>query len=239
MSGTKLVIGGTSGIGLETARRLIASGESVVVASRNSQRVEAVSRELNCRGCIVDARSFEAVEKLVAQLQDLDGIACMAGSILLKPSNLTSEKDLQTVLEDNLFTSFATVRAASKSSKGPCSVVLMSSVAASLGLPNHEAIAAAKAAVEGLARSAAASGAKRKLRVNVLAPGLVETPMSERLTRPSARKFSEDMIPLGRIGQPAEVAHLAAWLLQDVSSWVTGQIFNLDGGLSSLFSQSH
>ena len=235
MAGTKLIIGGTSGIGLETARQLIEAGETVVVASRDESRVERASQSLGCEGRVLDARSFEAVQALVTELGDVDGLACLAGSILLKPAHLTSSKELQDVLENNLFTAFASVRAVAKMVPGPSSLVLMSTVAAATGLPNHEAIAAAKGAVEALARSAAATYAGRSLRVNVVAPGLVETPMSERLTsRPNVRKISESMIPLGRIGQPQEVAHIVAWLLRDLSGWVTGQVFRLDGGLSAL-----
>jgi NAD(P)-dependent dehydrogenase (short-subunit alcohol dehydrogenase family) len=115
------------------------------------------------------------------------------------------------------------------------SVVLMSTAAAHVGLPNHEAIAAAKAGVEGLARSAAATYASRGLRFNVVAPGLVETPLSERITSSEAgRKASLAMHPLGRLGEPGEVAGVVSWLLGAESSWVTGQVFVVDGGLSAV-----
>ena len=104
-----------------------------------------------------------------------------------------------------------------------------------MGLANHEAIAAAKAAVTGLALAAAATYLARGLRVNVVAPGLVETPMTERITGSKvSRRASEDLHPMGRLGSPQDVAPMISWLLDPGQSWVTGQAFGVDGGLSTL-----
>jgi len=115
-------------------------------------------------------------------------------------------------------------------------VLLISSAAARAGLPNHEAIAAAKGGVSALTRSAAATYAPWGVRVNALAPGLVETPMSERITgSEKGRERSLAMHPLERLGRPADVAAAAAWLLDpDEASWVTGQTVSVDGGLAHL-----
>jgi NAD(P)-dependent dehydrogenase (short-subunit alcohol dehydrogenase family) len=108
-------------------------------------------------------------------------------------------------------------------------------VAARVGLANHEAIAAAKAGVVGLALSAAATYVGRDLRVNAVAPGLVQTPMTESVTRSeTARQASVDLHPLGRLGEPADVATVIEWLLDPANTWVTGQVFGVDGGLSTL-----
>jgi NAD(P)-dependent dehydrogenase (short-subunit alcohol dehydrogenase family) len=118
-------------------------------------------------------------------------------------------------------------------------VVLFSTAAAAVGLPNHEAIAAAKAGVEGLVRSAAATYASQGLRFNAIAPGLVRTPLSARITSSeTALKASVAMHPLGRIGEPDEVASLAAWLLGPDATWATGQVYTLDGGLAALRARS-
>ena len=114
------------------------------------------------------------------------------------------------------------------------SVVLVSTVAAGTGLPNHEAIAAAKSGIEGLARSAAATYAGRGLRFNVVAPGLVDTPLASRITSSERTlEHSRKMHPLGRIGVPGDVAEAINFLLGQQSDWITGQVLGIDGGLGA------
>jgi len=108
----------------------------------------------------------------------------------------------------------------------------MGSAAGRIGLPNHEAIAAAKAGVEGLVRSAAATYAPR-MTVNAVAPGLVDTPLAARITaNPAARAASEKKHALGRLGHPEEIAGAIAWLLGPDAGWMTGETLAIDGGLS-------
>ena len=135
----------------------------------------------------------------------------------------------------NLGSAFATVRAAAETMPEGGSVVLLSSAAARVGLPGHEAIAAAKAGIEGLTRSAAATYGSRGLRFNAVAPGLVRTNLTRRIWENSmASAASVAMHALGRLGEPEDVASLIAWLLDRANNWVTGQIFGVDGGLSSV-----
>ncbi|MGE5293794.1 MAG: SDR family oxidoreductase [Solirubrobacterales bacterium] len=136
----------------------------------------------------------------------------------------------------NLTAAFATVHAGAKTMMNTGgSIVLVSSVAARVGLPNHEAIAAAKAGIIGLTLAAAASYAERGIRVNCVAPGMVRTPLTARLTANEASlKTSAAMHPLGRIGEPSDVAAAIAWLLDPQQSWVTGQVFGIDGGLATV-----
>ena len=111
----------------------------------------------------------------------------------------------------------------------------MSSCAGQVGIPNHEIIGAVKAAVSGLTRSAAATYAPNGLRVNAVAPGLVDTPLAERLTKnDAALEASRSMHPLGRIGEPSEIAPVIDWLLGPESGWVTGQVVGVDGGISTV-----
>jgi NAD(P)-dependent dehydrogenase (short-subunit alcohol dehydrogenase family) len=229
-----LVIGGSSGIGKEIARQLLGEGKSVLITGRNEEKLGLAAEELGCPFQVCDARDIEAVDKLFKAQSDVEGAVNCAGSILLKPAHLSSESDYQETLDSNLKTAFAVVRAAGKSMKDG-SIVLFSSAAARHGLPNHELVAAAKGAVESLVRSAAATYAAKRLRFNAIAPGLVETPMAERLTsRPAAREASVAQHPLGRLGSPQEVASLACWLLGSHGSWVTGQVFGVDGGLATV-----
>jgi short-subunit dehydrogenase len=118
------------------------------------------------------------------------------------------------------------------------SIVLVSSAAARIGLANHEAIAAAKAGVIGLTLSAAASYASKGIRINCVAPGLVRTPMTERLTSNEATlKASTAMHALGRIGEASDVAAAIEWFIRPEQNWVTGQVLGIDGGLGSLRSR--
>ena len=118
---------------------------------------------------------------------------------------------------------------------GGGSVVLCSSVAAQRGLINHEAIAAAKAGVEGLALAAAASYARYGVRVNCVAPGLTRTNLTRALTQnENVARTSAALHPLGRIGEPAEVASAICWLLDQEQCWVTGQVIGVDGGLGRI-----
>lgn len=229
-----LVIGGGSGIGQEIARQMVASGEDVLIVGREAAKLQSCAEELGCQWQVCDAREFEAVEALFKAHPNLKGAANCAGSILLKPAHLCSEVDYQDTLDTNLKSAFALVRAAGRHLKQG-SVVLFSSAAARHGMPNHELIAAAKGAIEGLARSAAATYANKGLRFNAIAPGLVETPLAERLTsRPAAREASIAQHPLGRLGAASEVASLACWLLGPQGSWVTGQVYGVDGGLATV-----
>ena len=184
----------------------------------------------------LDLTNFAAVEAAVTALGRLDGLVNCAGSLLLKPAHLTTQAEYDATIAASLTTAFAAVRAAARAMMGSGgSIVLVSSAAARTGLANHEAIAAAKAGVIGLTQSAAASYAARGIRVNCVAPGLVETPLAARITGNEASlQASKAMHALGRIGQPGDVASAIAWLLDPANSWITGQVLGVDGGLGTI-----
>jgi NAD(P)-dependent dehydrogenase (short-subunit alcohol dehydrogenase family) len=234
------VIGAAGGIGTALCRALVARGDGVVLAGRTRETLDALGASLSAPVHVLDATVPAEVEACVKAAAEehgrVDGIVNLAGSILLKPAHITSDEEWAETLAQNLTSAFGAVRAAAKTMrKNGGSVVLMSTAAARVGLTNHEAIAAAKAGVEGLARSAAATYAPRGIRVNVVAPGLVVTPMSERIVANEAsRKASEGMHPLGRLGEPEDVASAIAWLLDPAQSWVTGQVLGVDGGLGAV-----
>jgi NAD(P)-dependent dehydrogenase (short-subunit alcohol dehydrogenase family) len=149
---------------------------------------------------------------------------------------MTTPAEFEATIAQNLSAAFHVTRAAAKSMRTQGgSVVLMSSCAASIGLPNHEAIAAAKAGIEGLMRAAAASYAPTGLRFNAVAPGLVDTPLAARITQSeSALKASVAMHPVGRIGQPIDIARAIRFLLDPAQTFITGQVLGVDGGLSTI-----
>jgi len=235
-----VILGATGGIGSALCRRLRRAGARVTVAARDRSKVEALAGEIGAHAEVVDARDAADVERClaaaIARDGRVDGIANCVGSVLLKPAHLTSPEEWAETIATNLGSGFATVRAAGKlMARGGGSVVLLSTAAARHGLANHEAIAAAKAGLVGLALSAAATYGPRGLRVNCVAPGLVRTPLTERITSNEASlKASVAMHALGRIGEPEEVASAIAWLLDPEQSWVTGQVLGVDGGLGSV-----
>ena len=236
-----VILGGSGGIGSAVARNLVGSGAKVALAARGAERLESLAAELgNATTGVVDATDMGAVENFVRSTADanegVDGIVNCVGSILLKAAHQTKDEEWRHTIAANLDTAFATVRAGAKvMARSGGSIVLMSSSAAQVGLPSHEAIAAAKAGVIGLTRSAAATYAGKGIRVNAVAPGLVDTPMSAAITgNEMILKASTAMHPLGRIGKPEEVATVITWLLSDAASWVTGQVIGIDGGLASV-----
>jgi 3-oxoacyl-[acyl-carrier protein] reductase len=241
-AGAFVILGAAGGIGSAIARALAADNARLVLAGRRAEPLHALASELGAashavEAHVVEASDFAAVEALVKQAAAthgrVAGLVNAVGSILLKPAHLTSEAELAETLRLNVHTAFAAVRAAGRVMTDGGSVLLFASSASEVGLPNHEAIAAAKGAVGGLVRSAAATYVSRKLRVNAIAPGLTETPMAARITgNPKSLEVSIAMHPIGRIGTPADIAPAARWLLDPASDWVTGQVITLDGGMS-------
>lgn len=236
---TYIVFGASGAIGSETARRLAREDYRVVLVGRSAPKLAKLSDELKAQTFEIDVAEPESVEDVARKVFEehgrIDGMTNCAGSLLLKPAHLTSEEDWNSTMRANLDTAFSVVRAAGKVMTDGGSVVLVSSAAARLGLANHEAIAAAKAGVLGLMLSASATYGSRGLRFNAVAPGLVRTPMTERITRSeTARKASEAMHAVGRLGEPGDVASMISWLLDPHQSWVTGQVFGVDGGLATV-----
>jgi NAD(P)-dependent dehydrogenase (short-subunit alcohol dehydrogenase family) len=218
---------------------LNAAGHHVVIGGRNAGRLRQLADQ-GFETYEVDALHPESIEACIRQVRDhhgaVSGVANCIGSILLKPTHATSDDELTSVLQTNLYSSFAAIRGAARAMRSTGgSVVLVSTAAARIGIPNHGAIAAAKAGVEGLARSAAATYASAGMRVNVVAPGLVKSQMSRSIWgNETAAAASADMHALGRLGEPRDVASMIAWLLAPENNWITGQVIGIDGGLGAL-----
>jgi NAD(P)-dependent dehydrogenase (short-subunit alcohol dehydrogenase family) len=240
VTGNFLILGAGGGIGSEVARQLTAGGAKVFLAGRREEPLAKLSEELQAPFLVVDGTDFNQVEQLVKQaaetLGSLHGAANLIGSVLLKPAHLTSPQEFMSVVMTNLASAFALIRsAAMRMDPEGGNLVLMSSAAAHIGLANHEAIASAKGGIEGLVRSAAATYAFRNVRVNAIAPGLVKTPMTERIwNQPKAAEMSKSLHPLGRFGETADIARGVCFLLSPQQSWMTGQILRIDGGLGDL-----
>lgn len=222
-----LVIAASSGIGQATIKMLLAAGHSVFTTARDNSKINP--------DAILDARDFDAVDNVFAQAGELDGVVNCSGSLWLKPAHFTNKAQYSDVIDASLTTAFATVHAAGKYMTKGGSVVLIASAAALTGFANHEAIAAAKAGVIGLTLSAAATYAPVNLRFNAVAPGLTQTTLTASITaNAAARKFSEAMHALGRLGTPEDIARTIVFLLDPANAWITGQVIGVDGGLANI-----
>jgi NAD(P)-dependent dehydrogenase (short-subunit alcohol dehydrogenase family) len=235
-----VILGAGGGIGSATARLLAGKGARLVVAGRSPERLEAVAAETGGTPVALDATDTSAVaaavDRAVAEFGRVDGIANCVGSLLLKPAHITTDAEWDETIATNLRSAFAAVRAGARAMRAEGgSVVLLSSAAAQIGLANHEAIAAAKGGIIGLTLAAAASYAPSGIRINAVAPGLVRTPLTERLTASEkADQASLAMHALGRLGEPEDVAAAIVFLLDPANSWITGQVIGVDGGLGSV-----
>ena len=241
-----LVLGATGAIGGETVRLLRRRGDHVLCAGRDAGRLEAIGVEVDAPVRVVEATDAAAVDAAVQDAVDrfgrLDGVVNAVGSLLLKPAHHTRDDEWQQTLSTHATSSFYALRAAVRvmqTQEGGGSVVLVSSAAARVGLANHEAIAAAKGAIEGLVRAAAATYAARQIRVNAVAPGLVRSGLTARIVNnEAALKASLALHPLGRVGEPGDVARAIGFLVDPAQSFITGQILGVDGGLADLKTRS-
>ncbi len=226
-----LVVGGSSGIGLALVKKLVGEGHQVWSASRSKGEIPHS----------VNYISFDVlndVTELKNQLPDvLDGLAYCPGTINLKPFGRFTPEDFTKDFEINVLGAVKTVQASITALKksGNASILLFSTVAVQTGMSFHSSIAASKGAVEGLTKSLAAEFASNHIRVNAIAPSLTETPLAQTLiSTPEKKEASDKRHPLGRIGTADELADAAYFLLSPNSSWITGQILGIDGGMSSL-----
>jgi NAD(P)-dependent dehydrogenase (short-subunit alcohol dehydrogenase family) len=236
MTGRILVFGATGGIGSALARRLAARGAQPFLVARDAARLAALGGSLDAPWRAADVTDVAAVRAALAEAgSPLAGLAFCVGSILLKPLSRLTEADFAETFRLNALAPALAVQAALPAlAAGTGSVVLFSSVAARRGFPNHAAIGAAKAAVEGLAVSLAAELAPG-IRVNVVAPSLTKTQLSEPLTRsPQMAEAIAKQHPLQRLGEAEDAAALADFLLSDAAGWITGQVIGVDGGRGAL-----
>lgn len=233
MSGTYVIAGGSHGIGLELVRMLAPTADRIDVWSRTADALPSAAciRHVPCDFAVPDGPLPEPPEEIL-------GVVYCPGSITLRSFRSLQPADFRQDFEINLVGAVRFLQACQPRLKGPeggtAGVVLFSTVAVGQGMPMHTSVAAAKAAVEGLTRALAAEWAP-KIRVNAIAPGLVDTPLAARLlSSHEKREALAARHPLKRIGMPNDIASLARFLLSAESGWVTGQVFGVDGGMSTL-----
>lgn len=224
-----LIIGGSSGIGLALAD-LLSSSNNIYVASRSSDNLAG----LNAHHITFDATSENLDTSLLPE--KLDGFVYCPGSINLRPFKGLSVEAFEKDFQINVTGAINSLKnvLGNLSASGNASIVFFSTVAVQTGMPFHSSVAASKGAIEGLTRSLAAEFAP-KIRVNAIAPSLVNTPLASKfLNNDTKLEKANERHPLGRIGSAKEIAQAAAFLLGEESSWMTGRVLQLDGGIGNL-----
>ena len=233
----KLILGATGSIGSSLAEKIVSDGGAVHLVGRDENSLSALASELNSTFTTCDVLEENFSDKIMGDLGDtpLNGLAYCVGSIDLKPLKLTKKSDFMQSFNLNLISATEIIKSTSdnlKQNKG--SIVLFSTVAVKKGFTNHSIVASAKGAVEGLTVSLAAEFAPN-IRVNCIAPSLTKSKISNFLLK--NEKIAEGiakMHPLKRLGEGSDSSAVAHFLLGENSSWITGQIFGVDGGRSSL-----
>lgn len=224
-----LLIGGSYGIGLAIAKELQFEN-NVFIASRSNENladVKATHIAFDATTDTIDTSQLPTV---------IDGLVYCPGSINLRPFKGLKPEAFETDLQINFISLVKVIQSVLPNLllSEQASIVTFSSVAATMGMPFHTSVAASKGAIEGFSKALAAEYAPN-IRVNVIAPSLTDTPLADKfLNNETKQEKSAERHPLKRFGKPEDSAQIAAFLLSDKSSWITGQIFHVDGGMSTL-----
>jgi NAD(P)-dependent dehydrogenase (short-subunit alcohol dehydrogenase family) len=242
-----VVLGATGGIGAKLSLSL-SEDNNLFLGSRDQQKFlnlqdEIKYNQINSKkigGSQVDVTDFDSIKNFIDEsnnfLGSIDCIINCVGSLLLKPAHATSLDDLNNVFSTNLFSCFGVLKFGFPYlKKNGGSVLFFSSAAAKVGLKNHEAISSAKAAISALALTASATYANYNIRVNAIAPGLVDTPLTEKIVNNKmSLDYSKNLHGLKRIGKPENFIPIVRSVIDKNSDWITGQTICVDGGLSNV-----
>jgi 3-oxoacyl-[acyl-carrier protein] reductase len=238
---TALVTGASGGIGAGIARALHAQGAVVVLSGTRREALEALAGELGERShvCPADLREAGAADALVAAAESAAGPL----GILVNNAGFTrdmlalrmKDEDWQSVLDVDLSAPFKLARAALRGMlrRRAGRIIQISSVVGATGNPGQANYAAAKAGLVGMSKALAQEVGSRGVTVNVVAPGFVETPMTDALGDAQRAKLLE-AIPLGRMGKPADIAAAVVYLASDEAAWVTGATLHINGGMAMI-----
>jgi len=236
---TAVITGGNSGIGYATAKKFKDLGANVIITGRNKEAVEAAANALGVKGLIANQENLDDIDALVCHVKNkfssVDILFVNAGVAILAPIEQVTEDQFDNIMDINFKGAFFTLQKFLPILNDGASVINLSSINAYTGMPNTAAYAASKAALNSLTRTAAYELAPRKIRVNSVNPGPINTPIYGKLGMPdeAVKEFSsamQDRIPLKRFGESDEVANLIAFLASDEAGFITGAEYNIDGG---------
>ena len=235
--GKYLIFGATGSIGSKLSENMHESDKEIHLIGRDEEELKKLASKLNSEYSVIDILSDNLSETIKENFGDknISGIAYCIGSTDLKPLRVTKKEDFKKCLDVNFFPVIEIIKSLQDNlKKNNGSIILFSTVAVKKGFTNHAIISSAKGAIEGLTVSLAAEFAPN-IRVNCIAPSLTNSKMSQSILK---NKMMADGIakshPMKRIGQAADIASMAKFLLSDESPWITGQIIGVDGGKSSL-----
>lgn len=240
-----VITGGGSGIGLATAKRFVAEGAKVVITGRSQKTLDEALKELGTSGIAIqgDSSNLNDLERIYKEVENqlgkVDTLVVNAGVYIMAPLADFTEEMFDKVSDINFKGAFFSVQKALPVLNDGASVILISSTVNEKGIPNHSAYSASKAAVRSLARSFSADLLDRKIRVNTISPGPIDTPVFNTVT--STNEEAEAMAaamgnftPLKRLGTPDEIASGAVYLASDESAFMLGTEILIDGGLRDL-----
>jgi len=236
-----IVTGGNSGIGYASAKKLKAQGAKVVITGRDNNRVQTAANELGVKGIIADVSDLSAIDRLVEKVKNeygsVDILFVNAGIFAPAPLGQISEDMFDNQMGINFKGALFTVEKFLPILNEGASIINLGSVNAYTGMPNTAVYAASKAALNSYTRTAATELAPRKIRVNIINPGPVYTPIFEKTGMPEEQlndfaNAMQERIPLKRFGQPEDIANLVSFLASDEASFITGSEYNIDGGIN-------
>ena len=231
-----IIAGSTGTLGTAIVDALSKDNELFLIG-RDETKLKEQASAINADYQLIDLNNTvepREFAKIIDSETEIKGLVNCIGSILIKPLHGTTIDEFNDVITTNLFSSYYLLASFARRMKNG-SAIFFSSVAGSKGWSNHEAIAAAKSGIEGFARSAAATYAKDNLRVNVIAPSIMDSNMSQKiLASESAVEVSKSMHPIPKIGDSSDIIPIVRWLLSDDSKWITGQTIHVDGGFSTV-----
>lgn len=237
-----VITGGNSGIGYTTAKEFIQNGATVIITGRDEAKVKTAAKELGATGIVADVSDLNAIDNLVSKVKEefggVDVLFVNAGVYKGAAIGDNSEKLFDNMMDINFKGAVFTIEKFLNILNDSASIINLSSITAHIGMQNSSIYGASKAALDSYTRTASVELASRKIRVNSVNPGPVQTPIMQK-TGVSDEKLEAlanimiERIPLKRIAQPQEIAKLVLFLASDDSSFITGNTINIDGGSST------
>lgn len=236
-----VVTGGNSGIGYASAQELKEKGAQVIITGRSEEKIKQAAHELGVKGLVADVSNIQAVEQLVAQIQEefskIDILFVNAGIFLPAPIGQITEEMFDHQMGINFKGAVFTIEKFLPILNEGASIINLSSVNAYTGMPNTAVYAASKAALNSYTRTAATELAARKIRINAVNPGPIATPIFGKAGLPEEQLSGfatamQNRVPMKRFGETREVAKLVSFLASDDASFITGSEYNVDGGIN-------